>query len=206
MTTAIEQRMGLDEYLAYDDGTDRRYELIDGVLVEMGAESTINIQIATFLLIHFVSLGVPYYLITSKTEVAVPSRFAKTRYPDLMVMTEELEAAMEASARSIVLPEMPAPRLVVEVVSPGEPGEENYDRDYVEKRREYAARGISEYWIVDPTHRVIVVLVLEGEVYRELGVFGEGECLKSAEFEDLALTVEQVLRAGREPSGFCINP
>ncbi|NJN49181.1 MAG: hypothetical protein HC805_04565 [Alkalinema sp. RL_2_19] len=43
---------------------------------------------------------------------------------------------------------MPVPQLVVEVVSPGEPGEKNYDRDYVEKRCEYAARGIAEYWIV----------------------------------------------------------
>ena len=198
MTVAIEQRMSLDEYLAYDDGTDRRYELVDGVLVEMGAESTINIQIANFLFAYFISLGIPHYLITSKTEVAVPSRFAKTRYPDLMVMTEELEAAMGASARSIVLPEMPAPRLVVEVVSPGEPGEENYDRDYVEKRREYAARGIPEYWIVDPTHRIVMVLVLKGEVYRELGTFGEDDSLKSSEFEDLALTAGQVLSAGRD--------
>ncbi len=199
MTVAIEQRMSLDDYLAYDDGTNRRYELVDGVLVEMGAESTINIQIANFLFAYFISLGIPHYLITSKTEVAVPSRFAKTRYQDLMVMTEELEAAMEASARSIVLPEMPAPRLVVEVVvSPGEPGEENYDRDYGSKRREYAARGIPEYWIVDPTHGVVMVLVLEGKVYRELEAFGEGECLKSAEFKELALTVEQVLNVGRE--------
>jgi hypothetical protein len=33
--------MTLQEYLTYDDGTDNRYELVDGVLVEMGAESTI---------------------------------------------------------------------------------------------------------------------------------------------------------------------
>jgi Uma2 family endonuclease len=43
------KRMSLEEYLAYDDGTDTRYELVDGVLVEMGNESKLNVQIAMFL-------------------------------------------------------------------------------------------------------------------------------------------------------------
>ncbi|MGB8700783.1 MAG: hypothetical protein WCD18_15305, partial [Thermosynechococcaceae cyanobacterium] len=41
--------MSLDEYLVYDDGTDTRYEFVDGVLVEMGNESKLNVQIAMFL-------------------------------------------------------------------------------------------------------------------------------------------------------------
>jgi Uma2 family endonuclease len=42
MTVATARRMSLKEYLIYDDGTETRYELVDGVLVAMGAESTIN--------------------------------------------------------------------------------------------------------------------------------------------------------------------
>jgi Uma2 family endonuclease len=45
----------------------------------------------------------------------------------------------------IVLMDMPPPLLVVEVVSPNQE-----KRDYRYKRTEYAARGIAEYWIVDP--------------------------------------------------------
>lgn len=157
--------MSLEEYLAYDDGTDRRHTLVDGVLVEMGAESEINLQIAGFLLSYFLGLGIPHYLLTNKTEIVVSSRLAKTRYPDLMIKTEALDAAMPQSERSIVRLEMSAPQLVVEVVSPGQPGDENYDRDYVEKRREYAERGIPEYWIVDPSRGVVMVLALEGETY-----------------------------------------
>ena len=37
-----QQRMTLKEFLAYDDGTEKQYELVDGVLVEMGYECTIN--------------------------------------------------------------------------------------------------------------------------------------------------------------------
>jgi Uma2 family endonuclease len=40
MTVATRSRMSLEEYLTYEDGTDARYEWVDGVLVEMGAEST----------------------------------------------------------------------------------------------------------------------------------------------------------------------
>jgi Uma2 family endonuclease len=60
---------------------------------------------------------------------------------------------------------MPPPALVVEVVSPGEPGTPNYDRDYVDKPKEYADRGIPEYWIIDPERQVILVLMLAGERY-----------------------------------------
>ncbi|MBE9104567.1 Uma2 family endonuclease [Nostoc cf. edaphicum LEGE 07299] len=41
-----------------------------------------------------------------------------------------------------------------EVVSPGT---ENRSRDYRYKRTEYAARGITEYWIIDPELKQITV-------------------------------------------------
>lgn len=50
--------MTIEEYLTYDDGTDTRYELVDGVLVEMGAESTLNTQIVLFLVVTFLQMGV----------------------------------------------------------------------------------------------------------------------------------------------------
>ena len=39
----------LEEYITYNDGTDTRYELRDGVLVAVGAESDANVNIAMFL-------------------------------------------------------------------------------------------------------------------------------------------------------------
>jgi hypothetical protein len=49
MTTIINQGMTLEEHLNYDDGTDTRYELVDGVLVAVGAENPINPQIVSKL-------------------------------------------------------------------------------------------------------------------------------------------------------------
>jgi Uma2 family endonuclease len=54
------------------------------------------------------------------------------------------------------------PDLVVEVVSP-----DGVDRDYVEKREEYLAAGVREYWIVDPRLRRILVLFRVDDAWEE---------------------------------------
>ncbi|MEH1784051.1 MAG: Uma2 family endonuclease [Nostoc sp.] len=59
---------------------------------------------------------------------------------------------------------MLAPTYLVEVVSPGKVNE---DRDYRYKRSEYAARGISEYWIVDADRARITLLTLVDGLYDE---------------------------------------
>ena len=46
----LSQLMTMEDYLAYDDGTDIRYELENGTLIEMPTESSINALIARFLL------------------------------------------------------------------------------------------------------------------------------------------------------------
>lgn len=47
----------LEEYLTYDDGTENRYELVDGLLVAMGAESELNVLISSFLFAQFLQVA-----------------------------------------------------------------------------------------------------------------------------------------------------
>ena len=61
MTIATNKTLTLEEYLTYDDGTGIRYELVNGVLVEMPTESPINKTIVMFLVSYFLRLGLPYY-------------------------------------------------------------------------------------------------------------------------------------------------
>jgi Uma2 family endonuclease len=86
--------------------------------------------------------------------------------------------------------------LVVEVVSEGE---ENRKRDLVTKRQEYAAASIAEYWIVDPQEKQITVLVLEGETYRERGVFSSGTTATSVLLSGFTASVDAVFAAGQAP-------
>ena len=196
MTQATRPRLTIEEFLTYDDGTDTRYELVDGVLVEMGAESTINTLIAGFLFATFLQLGIPAYQIGFKQWIAVSDSTATARDPDLIVHSEASFAAIEGSSQALVKAGMPNPLLVVEVVSPGKPGEDNYDRDYVEKPKEYAGRGIPEFWQIDPSRSVVAVLTLKDGNYWSREFRGDSRVV-SPTFPDLQLTADQILRAGR---------
>ncbi len=78
------RRLTLQDYLARDDGTETRYELVDGALIEMSPESRFNARIAMFLIAEFLR-HVPFQLLCCKdTELEVSGRLAKVRFPDLM--------------------------------------------------------------------------------------------------------------------------
>jgi len=198
MTQAKQRFRTIEQYAALDpsDLPEGNYELVDGVIVEMGAESDQNLEIVA-LLFSVLPQFVPYYLLRKGTEINVPGRLT-SRYPDLMVLTEDTRAAMKRDKRSLVALDMPTPALVVEVVSPGKPGSDNYDRDYVEKPKEYAARGIPEFWQVDPNpdRAVVIVLTLKDGAYQAREFRGSDRVV-SPTFPDLQLTAEQILRAGR---------
>lgn len=198
MTQAKSRFRTFEEYAALDPSElpDGNYELVDGVIVEMGAENDQNLEIVSFLFSVFLQF-VPYNLLRRGTEIAVPSRLVTSRFPDLTVLTEETRAAMKRDRRSLIESDMPAPRLVVEVVSPGEPGSDNYDRDYIEKRQEYAKRGISEFWLIDPMRAVVLVLSLVGNTYKVVEFRGSDR-IQSPTFKALNLTAQQVLAPGEE--------
>jgi Uma2 family endonuclease len=162
------KKLTFAEFLEFSSDTEVLYELEDGELVEMASESEFNRRIAMFLVAYFLKLGIPYGRLSVKTEIAVHSRQVGVRVPDLVIFSEELEMVMQGATRSLVLMDMPPPLLVVEIVSPNQ---EN--RDYRYKRSEYAARGIMEYWIVDPIAEKLTILQWVEGFYDELVFTGE---------------------------------
>ena len=182
----------MEEYLAYDDGTDTRYELVDGELVEMPVESQVNATIAKFLLFELVKHFPIAMLAFKDTEIEVSGRRAKCRLPDLMVHSEESYAALIGAKRAILLRDMPPPLVVVEVVSPGT---KNRDRDYRYKRTEYAAREIAEYWIIDPeTQQITLCLWVNGQY--EDQVYQGDTPIQSTVIPGFNLSAAQVLAFG----------
>ncbi|NJR63511.1 MAG: Uma2 family endonuclease [Cyanobacteria bacterium CRU_2_1] len=176
-----------EEYLAYDDGTDTRYELVDGELVEMPPETRKNNAIAVKILLELAKHA-PEHLIAWNTEIEVSGRLANTRCPDLVVLTPEAAAALEGTTRATITRDMPPPALVIEVVSPGAT---NRLRDYRHKRTEYAARCILEYWIIDPQEQQITVCNWVDGAYEDR-VFKGSDRIESEVIQAFALTVEQL--------------
>jgi Uma2 family endonuclease len=199
MTQTKTRFQTFEEYAALDPSglPEGNYELVDGVIVEMGAESPENVVIASFLFAMLLPFC-PYYLLHWGTEIAVDSQKVTTRYPDLLVLTQAGLSALRGQPRSLITLAMPTPRLVVEVVSPGELGSSNYNRDYIEKPQEYAKRGIPEFWLVDPLREVVLVLSLVGNTYKTVEFRGSDR-IQSPTFRDLNLTAQQILTAGEEP-------
>ena len=177
----------LDQYLAHTAGTDIRYELVDGALVEMPPESDENLSIARTLLLALIK-HIPAELVTWGTEIEVSGRRVGCRIPDLLVHAEESKAALAGTKRATITHDMPPPALVVEVVSPGQT---NRDRDYRYKHTEYAARAIAEYWIADPETRQITICRWDNGMYEDT-VYKENETIRSTLIPDFELTANAV--------------
>jgi Uma2 family endonuclease len=189
--TIAAQPMTLEDYLNYDDGTDTRYELVNGELIVMPTESDLNNCIASFLFAYFLQLGIPYYCLRMGAQIAVSGARATARQPDLMVLSEAAAAALEGVTHCLITHDMPPPLLVIEVVSPNQE-----TRDYRHKRTEYAGRHIPEYWIVDPIAQKVTVLEWVDGWYEER-IYQDAVAIISQVLSSLSLTAGEVLAAGR---------
>jgi Uma2 family endonuclease len=191
-TTSSTNFLTFSDYLAYDDGTDTRYELVDGQLVAMPPKSPENLAIARFLLVALMQ-HLPLTLIAYGTEIEVSGRRARCRIPDLLVHTEESLAALTGANRATLTRDMPPPALVIEVVSPGAI---NRSRDYRHKHTEYAARGIAEYWIIDPEEQQVTVCQWVDGQYEDQVVKGDDRIASNA-VPTLELSVNQLFALGQ---------
>ncbi|TWT88042.1 Uma2 family endonuclease [Neorhodopirellula pilleata] len=69
-------------------------------------------------------------------------------------------------------------------------------RDYEEKRIDYAKAGVSEYWIVDPQEQVVSVLTLQDAQYQIDQECRVGETAKSRLLSGLAIPVDDIWALG----------
>lgn len=83
------------------------------------------------------------------------------------------------------------PDLAIEVVSPG-----SEHRDYVEKREEYLAFGVREYWIVDAEKEEVLVLQRVGGRWHEK-VLKPPEVYKPVLLPGFELNCEAIFAAAR---------
>jgi Uma2 family endonuclease len=205
MTQAIPKQVTFDEFIAwYPENSEYRYELHEGVIVDMPKPKGKHSEVAGFLNIE---IGIvcreaqlPYFI---PRECIVRSDDGESGYePDVIVLDRDAVSSEPRWEGESIITMGYSIRLVVEVVST------NWQDDYLTKLRDYEALGIQEYWIVDylglggrlhigypkrPTLSVYQLVEGEYEVQR----FRESERIKSPTFAQLNLTSEQVFRAER---------
>jgi len=177
------------DYLALD--TNRLVELVDGKLEVLPMPSLLhhlNVEFLHDALKSFVRkrrLGQTFF-----APLPVRIREDTLREPDVTFASREKLGQPEYKR-------LAGADLVMEVVSPDEG---SHKRDYREKRADYAARKISEYWIVDPQTERITVLALKGKQYRVHGEFAPGQEATSVLLSGFGVDVSAVFEAGRKVS------
>ena len=186
MIQAAAKILTFEEYLDYADGTDTRYELVRGRLVPMNPPTGLHILIAKYLERIFDQecrrLNFDW---EAFRETGQRTERDSSRLPDVMVVGRN--DFYQLLGRSAVL-EVPA-FLAVEIVS-----KSSSSIDYGEKREEYQAKGIREYWIVNPAKqdpRVTVYTLDKGRYGKQ--DFRGNEPICSITFPELKLTANQVL-------------
>ncbi|HEY9879129.1 MAG TPA: Uma2 family endonuclease [Leptolyngbyaceae cyanobacterium] len=186
------QHLTLAEYLAYDDGSDGCYELVNGELVPMGLGTGRHGSILKRLERAFddeiARTQQPWIALAGTLGLQSPrgDRWDTVRIPDVSVLTLEQWATLQEREAVIRLNE-PPPLLVVEVVS-----ESTKSTDHRAKRAEYSVLDIPEYWIVDPLiGKVTICTLLEG--WYEAAEYQGNSVVESPILPGLQLTVEKIL-------------
>lgn len=169
------------EYLHYTDGR-RGMEFNDGTLEFLPMPTRTHqevIQLLFLLLLERLGRSGGAAWVAGIRVRTLPD---KIREPDVVAMLDRNDP--RAGERVFE-----GADLVMEVVSDDADGRK---RDYVDKRSEYAAAGIPEYWIVDPIERRITVLALRDGKYVEHCAVGEGDTATSALLEGFSVAVPKV--------------
>lgn len=171
-----------EEYLAFDEN--QLIEFNNGVVEILPMPSDFHqaisrmITVLLYILDPLQKLGIARY---SPLKVKIPG--GKYREPDILFVLREHDALRGERFWS-------GADLVMEIVSP-----DGEHRDRVEKRLDYAAAGIAEYWIIDPEIQTITVLKLDGSEYVEHGVFKRGEVATSVLLKGFSVDVTAIFNA-----------
>lgn len=205
MIQALPKPITFDEFVVwYPENSEHRYELHNGLIVEMpkptGEHSRVAGFVAVKLGIEIERLNLPYFI--PKECVIKPRRDESEYEPDVIVLDERTIEDEPRWERESIITKGNSVALVIEVVS------SNWSDDYALKLEEYEALGIPEYWIVDylglggrcyidsPKQPTLSVYQLIDGEYQEKQ-FRESDRIESLAFPQLNLTASQMFSAGR---------
>ncbi len=202
----IPEPLTFAEFLVWDDGSGRNFELRDGFPMPIVDPNAKHEDVADELCVrlsdHCKELNLAYVSKRQKqvmTGKNLASGREESRRADIVVFVKDEWEILRQSSNSAAA-YIPPP-LVIEVVST------NWRDDYEYKLNEYEALGISEYWVVDyaglggiryigkPKQPTITVYQLVDGEYQPEYFRGDSK-IKSLIFPDLNLTADQVFAVG----------
>ncbi|MDJ0621175.1 MAG: Uma2 family endonuclease [Calothrix sp. MO_192.B10] len=145
MTQVTNKLTTFEEFIEWYPNNGVRYELHQGVIVEMPPPTGEHENVIGFLVqkitIEYVPLGLPYRI--PKTGLVKTPDNGSTYSPDILLVNHDNLVNEPLWKKQSTLIQAASIPLVVEVVST------NWRDDYHHKFGDYEEMGIPEYWIVD---------------------------------------------------------
>jgi Uma2 family endonuclease len=137
-----------DEFISwYPENSEVRYELHDGVIIEMpkpkGKHSNLTGSLIEQLLIIIRQMGFGGIWTIPRESIVKPKREKSGYEPDIIVLNKEVLRDEPRWESESIIQNPDSVKLIVEVVST------NWRDDYYDKLRDYEEMGIEEYWIID---------------------------------------------------------
>ncbi len=157
MPATAERLLTLDGYLAFEETTEVRHELVNGELREMAGETPLSNEIASNLLVVLKSAlkGKPFKVYDHDVKLLI-EHLGNVRYPDLVVVRRE-------GVRKKLVTQ---PILIVEVLSDGTEKEDRED-----KRKEYLALPTLQFYLLVSQKEMLVEAYIRGERRWEFDFF-----------------------------------
>ena len=161
---------------------DERYELLDGELILVASPNRdhqmISLRLASRML-SFVDENDLGWVFDAPFDVLLTD--TDTVQPDVMFVSREREhVSTPANIQG-------APDLVVEILSPS-----SSRRDWREKRELYARHGVLEYWIIDPTNRIVSVMQLQDGVLEIEQTCADGDTATSTVLDGFSVRLDSI--------------
>ncbi len=185
------RRMSLDEFEHIKVQPGYRYELGRGLIIVSDipkprlafVEAEIRDRLTAYKIAY---PDVITLIATGSNCIILLADLQSERHPDVAVYTT-LPTRDDDEVWSIWIP-----AITIEVVSPG-----SELRDYIEKREEYLAFGVLEYWIIDPQQQQMRALVRHRGRWRET-ILAATEKYTTDLLPGFTLDLAQIFAAGEQ--------
>ncbi len=183
-------QLNLDNLYTYTDYLtwkfEERVELIKGKVFKMAAPSSkhqrVSINLYGMTWQYF--RNKPCQVFPAPFDVRLPIPKGDQAYtvvqPDLCVICDKNKIDKRGA--------IGAPDLVVEILSPG-----NTKREMKDKFKVYEEAGVSEYWLVQPMDKTVLIYTLNDKnQYIGLKPYTEDDSLKSMVFRELEIPLQDI--------------
>jgi len=206
MVQAFTKSVTFEDFIEWYPDTGGRYELHDGIVVEMpkptGNHSNVTGFLIEELILTIIQMGQRGIWTIPRESIVKPGNEKSGYEPDIIVLDQAFLANEPRWESESIIENAQSVKLIVEVVST------NWRDDYFKKRADYEEMSIPEYWIADyaalggrnflgnpkePT--LSIYQLIEGEY--QVSQFRGNDAIASPTFPEFKLTAEQIFQIDR---------